>query len=229
VEGNNIIYFFIVFILLLFFFWITNILKGSGTEDSRYHADRKILKIVEVILAILVLVVFYGQLAVFSSQKELMKNQNKIFEESTVSNRPEILIWSYLGPLNIDYPGFLETIEKNRAYSIKIGVTNLGKVQIPWASIELDRKGIYSGHYSGPTRDEYTWILTNIKSLSDVEASFSVSLKESFVSRFKPGVNNITFEIACPICEIPIQKQEIDFCFHNTSIKEDCGESWWIN
>lgn len=103
---NYLFFFFVYLFLLIFFFWITNILKGSGTKDSRYNANRELLqKVVPLLMSTLVLVILFGQLLLLSNQTKILERTSPPYEPyiKIVPDVEDYSLWSWDLVDNISY------------------------------------------------------------------------------------------------------------------------------
>jgi hypothetical protein len=195
----------IIFILL---FSIADLIVTNNEDRHRWAT--------KVVFEIFTLLILSGQLAVMVNQTNIQNTQTTILDRTSQSNMPQTLIVSSQGLVSLSY----EELAKHNHF-IAIGVTNIGRALIPSLNVHLDSP-YFSGFQqnagiSGVTNDLFVY---NLKSL---EYNFTwFEFYPTNLSAIKIGENNLQFRITCPVCEKPIDYQNITFCVYNSSSPNVC-------
>ncbi len=156
------------------------------------------------------------------TQTIIINKQIEILKESSVSNKPEIIIWSSQG-LVTDGP---DPLAKGGEESIAVGVTNIGKVMIPHTTIRLARNSFFDAHIVEEGGTSVSWQLTDLESLSYNATFFRYKIKPEYLENFEFGkVYKLDFVIDCPICKKPRDIQSIKICLFEQNAR-DCGDEW---
>ncbi len=203
----------ITFIFLFFATFIPyEVIVLKDKSEYKFH--------IEIMISIFIALVLLAQLFVLNGQLNIFEKQTRILEESSISNRPEVIIWSSQGLIRDGN----DPLAKGGEEEIGIGVTNLGKVKIPQIRIESATKSMFSTKM----RDKKTipWVINDLEPLSYNTTFLKYKIKYNYFEDFEFGKTyELKFKITCPICKETVDYKNIEICLFEENVR-DCGDEW---
>ena len=216
--NSNVILILIFLVPLIIFY---SIIKISLTKEIDEKTKRdEIYRNIEILLTFSTVLILLFQGIILLSNSLTINKQTEIFDRQTelMEGRPEILLWSSQGPISYQIDEF-----KKRGDKIGIGVTNLGRANIPQTTISINNQNELFWGFEYSFSQSGKWNVKNLESMDYTTTWFNLTIREDEKMNLSKGVYNLDFRIFCPICKNQIEYQTIKICLYNNEATE-CGE-----